>query len=73
MSNERLNRVRGVSMNSSRSWSDVNVDDQSNSITLKNKICAIQNSTQEEKISEIIDEHNFQNEDLQSNYENGNW
>ena len=73
MSNERSNRVRDVSMNSSRSGSDMNVDAPKPLNSIKNsKILAVQNPIQEEKKSEISDEHHFQSEDQKSSSEDDN-
>ena len=74
MSNERSNRVRDVSMNSSRSGSDMDVDAPKPLNSIKySKILAVQNPIQEEKKSEISDEHHFQSEDQQSSSEDDNW
>ena len=73
MSNERSNRVRDVSLNSSRIRSDTDVDAPKPLNRIKNlKILAVQNSIQEEKKSEIRDEDHFQSEDQQSSFEDDN-
>ena len=63
MRNERSNRVRDVSVNSSRRGSDMYVDSPKSLNNIKNsEIRAVQNPIQEERKSEISDEDHFSNE-----------
>ena len=65
-SNERSIRMRVVSINSSRSESDMDVDAPKSLNNIENsKIRAVQYPIQEEKKSEISDEDHFQNKDQQ--------